>query len=138
MVPDRLTVAARPARTADVAESMAISASVLCLIHCLALPMLFASSPWLGRNLGLPFDAHLWVVLLAGPVSAWLLLKAASQQRIGVFIAGFAGLCALVLALVLPVSGPMEAVISTLGSLTLAAAHIANWMARHDHRQRGA
>ncbi|MDM7956630.1 MerC domain-containing protein [Blastomonas sp.] len=135
MTMDRLTATARPARTADVAEGVAISASILCLIHCLALPVLLAGSPWLSRTMDLPFDAHLWIVLLAGPVSAWLLSRAARQHRIGIFAAGIAGLGCLVLALILPVSEPMEAVISTLGSLMLASAHVANWMARHDQGQ---
>ncbi|MCG6113437.1 MAG: MerC domain-containing protein [Paracoccus sp.] len=136
MIPDSLAGAARPPRTADVAEGVAISASILCLIHCLALPLLLASSPWLSRKMDLPFDAHLWIVLIAGPVSAWLLLSAARQHRMGIFAAGAAGLGCLVLALVLPVSEPMEAVISTLGSLMLASAHVANWMARHDQGRR--
>ncbi|MFN3473325.1 MAG: MerC domain-containing protein [Blastomonas sp.] len=136
MITENVTAAARPARTVDVAEGVAISASILCLIHCLALPLLLASSPWLSRNMALPFDAHLWIVLLAGPVSAWLLLRAARQHRIGVFAVGLAGLGCLVLALILPVSQAMEAVISTLGSLMLASAHITNWMARHDHGPR--
>lgn len=52
-------------RPTDVAVGIAISASILCLIHRLAL-----------------------LVLIAGPVSALLLFRAACQRRIAVFGAG--------------------------------------------------
>ncbi|WP_439491054.1 MerC domain-containing protein [Blastomonas fulva] len=136
MIPSSLAGAVRAPKSADFAEGVAISASILCLIHCLALPLLLAGSPWLSHALALPFDMHLWIVLIAGPVSAWLLLTAARRQRIGVFIAGLAGLGALVLALVLPVPEPVETAMSTLGSLMLAGAHVGNWLARHGPGQR--
>ncbi|MBA4780405.1 MAG: MerC domain-containing protein [Blastomonas sp.] len=118
-------------KAADVAEGAAISASLLCLAHCLVLPLLLASAPALSQSLALPFDLHLWIVLLAGPVSLWILIRAAWQRRHGILLLGLCGLSLLMAALVLPVTERQEIVISSIGSLSLAFAHIANWLARH-------
>ncbi len=118
-------------KTTDLAEGVAITASLLCLAHCLLLPLLLAWSPTVSRTLDLPFDLHLWIVLLAGPVSLSILLKAARHKRLLVMSAGLTGLGLLVLALVLPVTEPMEVAISSTGSVLLAIAHLTNWFARH-------
>lgn len=118
-------------RTTDVAEGLAISASLLCLAHCLFLPLLLAWSPAVSRMLELPFDLHLWIVLLAGPVSLWLLVSAARQQRVFILAAGLTGLGLLIMALVFPVTEAGEIAMSSMGSVVLAAAHVANWLTRH-------
>lgn len=121
-------------RTTDVAEGLAIGASLLCLAHCLVLPLLLAWSPAVSRTLDLPIDLHMWIVLLAGPVSLWLLVSAARQQRVFILAAGLAGLGLLVMALVLPMTEIGEIAMSTTGSVLLAAAHVANWLTRHSRR----
>lgn len=118
-------------RTADFAEAAAIAASVLCLVHCLFLPLLLAWAPALSQSLELPFDLHLWIVLLAGPVSLGILIRAAQRRRHAILIIGLCGLGLLIAALLLPVTDGHEVVISSLGSLCLASAHLANWLARH-------
>ena len=118
-------------KATDLAEGLAITASLLCLAHCLFLPLVLAWSPALSRTFDLPFDLHLWIVLMAGPVSLMILLKAAKRHRLAIFAAGSAGLGLLVLALVLPVTERQEIAVSSIGSVLLAVAHLANWMARH-------
>jgi hypothetical protein len=115
----------------DLAEGLAITASLLCLAHCLFLPLVLAWSPALSRTFDLPFDLHLWIVLTAGPVSLMLLLKAAKRNLTAIVATGLAGLCLLVLALVLPVTGRQEIALSSFGSVLMAIAHLANWLARH-------
>lgn len=118
-------------RTSDLAEGLAISASILCLAHCLFLPLVLAWSPALSRTFELPFDLHLWIVLIAGPISLTILVRAAKRARMGILATGVAGLSLLVLALVLPVTDMQEIAISSIGSMLLATAHLANWTARH-------
>ncbi|WP_052129892.1 MerC domain-containing protein [Sphingomonas sp. 35-24ZXX] len=118
-------------RASDLAEGLAISASILCLAHCLFLPLVLAWSPALSRTFDLPFDLHLWIVLIAGPVSLTILVRAAKRARMGILVTGVAGLSLLVLALVLPVTDMQEIAISSIGSMLLAMAHLANWAARH-------
>jgi hypothetical protein len=118
-------------RASDLAEGLAISASILCLAHCLFLPLVLAWSPALSRTFDLPFDLHLWIVLIAGPISLTILVRAAKRARMGILATGVAGLSLLVLALVLPVTDMQEIAISSIGSMLLAMAHLANWAARH-------
>lgn len=118
-------------KTADLAEGAAIAASLLCLVHCLFLPVLLAWAPALSQSLELRFDLHLWIVLLAGPVSLAILIRAARHQRHAIMALGVFGLILLIAALTLPVSEGEEIVISSIGSLSLATAHLANWLARH-------
>lgn len=118
-------------RASDLAEGLAISASILCLAHCLFLPLVLAWSPALSRTFDLPFDLHLWIVLIAGPISLTILVSAAKRARMGILATGVAGLSLLVLALVLPVTDMQEIAISSIGSMLLAMAHLANWAARH-------
>lgn len=118
-------------RTADMAEGLAITASLLCLVHYLFLPLALAWSPAFSRAFDLPFDLHRWIVLIAGPVSLMILMKAAKQNRTAVFATGLLGLGLMVLALVLPLTGSAEVAISSLGSILLALAHVRNWLARH-------
>lgn len=118
-------------RASDLAEGLAISASILCLAHCLFLPLVLAWSPALSRTFDLPFDLHLWIVLIAGPISLTILVRAAKRARMGILATGVAGLSLLVLALVLPVTEMQEIAISSIGSMLLAMAHLANWAARH-------
>ncbi len=118
-------------RASDLAEGLAISASILCLAHCLFLPLVLAWSPALSRTFDLPFDLHLWIVLIAGPISLTILVRAAKRARMGILATGVAGLSLLVLALVLPVTDMQEIAISSIGSMLLATAHLANWTARH-------
>lgn len=118
-------------KTADMAEGAAITASLLCLVHCLVLPLLLAWAPAFSQHLELPFDLHLWIVLLAGPVSLGILIRAGRRRRPGIMAMGLCGLGLLIAALAFPVSETQETVISSMGSILLACAHLANWLARH-------
>lgn len=118
-------------KTADLAEGAAIAASVLCLVHCLFLPVLLAWAPALSQSLELRVDLHLWIVLLAGPISLAILIRAARHQRHAIMALGLFGLSLLIAALALPVTEGQEIVVSSIGSLSLAIAHLANWLARH-------
>ena len=60
-----------------------------------------------------------------------LLLTTFSARLYGLLLLGLCGLSLLMAALVLPVTERQEIVISSIGSLSLAFALIANWLARH-------
>lgn len=110
-------------------DSLAIGASTLCLIHCLALPILIVAVPTLATFLALPEAFHLWAFALAVPTS--LLAMAAGRRRHGqrrpVLLAAV-GL-ALLGAGALLVEGAAETVLTVAGGLTLAVAHALNWRA---------
>lgn len=121
---------------ADWIERAALSASTLCLIHCLALPLLFAALPALSGVLALPEDVHLFILLFAVPSSLLALLAGRTGHGADYpLAAGSIGLILLATA-ILPLFAVYETPITVGGSLMLASAHVMNWRlrhARHDH-----
>ncbi len=129
------TIVPNPLQT-DAAEGFAIGGALLCLVHCLLLPLLLAWTPTLGQALDPQIDLHLWLVMIVGPVSAWLLLSVVRHHRLVLLSAGFAGLGLLILALIVPVTARQETLMSVTGSSLLAATHAINWALRRRHRHR--
>lgn len=110
-------------------DGFAVAASVVCMVHCLALPLLLALLPVLSGTLVEGEGFHLLVLALAVPTSAFALW--ASRNRGGSnapLLAGAAGLVLLALALL--AGEAAERAITLAGSLLLAGAHMANWRAR--------
>ena len=96
-------------------DGAAIGASLLCLIHCIGLPILFALLPALA-TIGLPSSEslHLILLLTAIPVSALALV-------------GALGLAGLAAGLAFDSVPGAETALTVAGSLALASAHIGNW-----------
>lgn len=115
----------------DWLDGLSVGASFLCLIHCLALPILIAALPALARALDLREGFHLLV--LAGAIPASAIALKGGHRRHGALVPVFAGIAGLVLMTVgaLFVSRvATETALTVTGSLLLAGAHIANWRLR--------
>lgn len=117
----------------DWVERAAIGASLLCMAHCLALPLLIAALPAFSSALSLPKDLHRWIIAFAIPMA----LVALTQGRvrhgsIGPMVGGLLGLALLAAGAWLADSEAAETPLTVLGSLSLAIGHIANWRMRHD------
>ncbi|MFM7403418.1 MAG: MerC domain-containing protein [Erythrobacter sp.] len=114
---------------------LGIGLSLLCLVHCLALPLLVASLPLVALD-ALPealrenewFHAALIVpvVLVSGPV---LLRGHPGGLRTGLVLAGFA---ALIGALFVD-SEAGEKIMTVCGAALLMSAHVARLRAVHRH-----
>jgi hypothetical protein len=121
-------------RHADWVERAAIGASMLCLVHCLALPLLLAALPALSGVLHLPESIHLWILLFAIPSSLLALLSGRAGHGLSYPIAiGVAGLILLGIGAIPLSRSAFETPVTVAGSLMLAAAHILNWRLRHTH-----
>ena len=127
--------AARP-RLADLA-GLALSAT--CLIHCLALPMLLLLAPAIGHWIALPEGTHAAILLLALP-AAYVAMRGGwhRHRRPAPMVIAAVGLALLALGLaahegLIAASDPESAdrLLTSMGALTLAAAHIANWRLSH-------
>jgi len=117
---------------ADWVERAALSASALCLIHCLALPFLLAALPMLAATVALPVDLHVAILIFAVPSSLVALVLGQRGHRAATpLIAGIVGLGLLSLGALAFGSTAAETPVTVAGSLTLAAAHLANWRLRH-------
>ncbi len=113
-------------------DASAVGLSALCLVHCLALPALALLLPVLGIWAQAEW-VHVAFVLIAAPVAvlsfvdlstrrprSWR-LAAMAVVGLGLMIAG---------ALEIPTAAD-ERVLTVVGGVLLAAAHIANWRRRH-------
>lgn len=118
-------------------DAAAIALSMLCLVHCLALPIAISLLPAATHLLDVPEEVHAILFLVAAPISAYaisagyrrhgfllpMLIAAAALGLIG--LGAFGGLSVL-----------LETGVSVAGSLLLVAAHVANLRASSSPRWR--
>ncbi|MEE4301171.1 MAG: MerC domain-containing protein [Pseudomonadales bacterium] len=108
----------------NLADGAAIGISLLCLVHCLALPTLIALAPWLIPGFLVDESFHLAAVLIALPVSAIALASSLRARPTVVVLAGL-GL-ALLLTGAFVEEETLEVSITVCGALLVASAHIRN------------
>lgn len=115
----------------DGLDSLAVGASIACLVHCLLLPILFALLPAASAFLRMPESFHVAAFLLAIPASA-LAMRAGYRQHSVVLPAAFAlvGLIVLGVGALGGLGFLLEAGTSVIGSLLLAFGHLSNWRLR--------
>lgn len=107
-----------------------IAMSFLCLVHCLALPVLIALLPALASVLAVPEQFHLVMVCFAAPTSAIALWTGRARHRASwPVVLGGCGIALLFVGAVL-VEGWSEVALTVAGSLALAGAHLVNWSKR--------
>ncbi len=112
-------------------DGLAVGASVICLIHCLALPIVIAALPALAARLDLGEGFHLAVLAFALPVSAVALGEGWRRHRgLTPLFVGAAGLVLLAAGLAFEEWVAVETGVTVAGSLLLAGAHVANWRGR--------
>ncbi len=119
------------ARKDDLIEGIAVGATIACLVHCLALPLLIAALPVVSDVLPIPAHFHLVALALAIPATAGALFAGYRRHRLAApLIAGTIGLALLALGATEWGETPLETPVTVLGSLAIAAAHLANWRFR--------
>lgn len=108
-------------------DGAAIGLSTLCIVHCLALPLLAATSPLVANLAGAEW-LHRGLVLIATPIS----LLALSRIQGGPFTLAFGGLVSVGLSLLFlgafvePLHD-FETVFTVCGALVLSVAHFIRW-----------
>lgn len=119
----------------DWVERAAMSASLLCLVHCLALPFLLAALPALATIIPLSESFHLWVLAFAVPASAIALLSGMTRHGTTWLLApGTIGLTLLASGAIPFGTTRWETPLTIVGSLILAGTHLLNWRLRHAAR----
>lgn len=120
----------------DWMERVAIGASLLCLIHCLALPIAIAMLPALANVMPIPEEAHVWLLGFVVPAAGLALLSGyRSHHDIRPLLAGSSGLALLAAAALLLPETAWDTLLTALGSLTIVSAHVLNWALRHACRR---
>ncbi len=107
----------------------AVSASGLCLVHCLALPLVIAALPTLGGAVA-GGTTH-WVLLaFALPVSLWVLTREPWPEGRTPLLLGAAGLSLMTLGVALYEGHSAETWLTVAGVTLVAAAHVVRWRRR--------
>lgn len=124
-----------------ITDKAAIGVSLVCAIHCLALPTLLILLPSIAV-LQLNHEAfHFWMVAAVIPSSLYALTMGCKQhKRYRVFLLGAIGLSLLVLALALGESriGEMgEKILTAIGSIFVALGHWFNYRLCHQKEAEG-
>ena len=115
-------------RKSEWLDRAAVLLSFLCLLHCLALPLIVAGLPLLAKS----FDDHLHaqVLVVVMPLSIVALgLGFRHHRKAWIVWAGVAGLAILVAGATIAHNyyGPrVDTVVTVIGSIVLAVAHFYN------------
>ncbi|WP_293643732.1 MerC family mercury resistance protein [Sphingopyxis sp. RIFCSPHIGHO2_12_FULL_65_19] len=128
-----------PAARPRLADLMGLALSLSCLLHCLALPLLLLLAPALSRWIALPEGVHAAILMLALPAAAIAMRDGwRRHRRIVPAMLAAAGLGLLALGLLahegwMAAADPEAAdrMLTSMGALVLAAAHLLNWRWRH-------
>ena len=115
-------------RTSSLADGAAISVSLLCLLHCLAVPVALTVAPWIVPGFLADERFHDVAVLVALPISAFALANVLATRPGLVLLAGI-GLCALTAGAFVE-SEVTERALTTVGAIAIALAHLRNFMSR--------
>ena len=114
-------------------DGVAIGASLLCLIHCLALPAVVLLLPTLGVFLAVPEEFHLWALGVAVPTSILALTTGYRRHRwLTPTLIVAPGIILLALGALVAPSEWLETALTVPGAILLALGHALNWRAlRH-------
>ena len=112
-------------------DGFAVTASMLCLVHCLVLPILLIALPVLATMLAVPeaFHAVAFAVALPTSILAMASGHARHLRRVPAILAG-TGLVLLGLGAFAVDGEAAERIVTSVGATTLAIAHVLNWRAR--------
>lgn len=106
-------------------DGAAIGLSGLCLVHCLALPVLAALLP-LAANLSHAEWLHPLFLALAAPISVFALARSGAWRRPSMVVLAVAGLGLMAAGAFAPMAEWAEAGLTSLGGLMLAGVHLLN------------
>lgn len=119
------------AKMSSVLDSVAVGLSGLCLVHCLALPLLIALFPLLGASLIDHETFHQLILIAVIPTTAISLGAGYRRHRHApVAVLGIIGVAALVFAafaLHTLHAHYLETWVTVAGGLTIASAHVGNF-----------
>ncbi|MEO0369636.1 MAG: MerC domain-containing protein [Pseudomonadota bacterium] len=112
-------------------DRLAIGFSLVCIIHCLVLPLLLVAVPALGASFFADEQFHFWLVFAVIPTSLYSLsLGCRRHHRNMVLVLGLIGIGLLLVGLAaedLSLGEWGERSFTVLGALFVAAAHIRNF-----------
>ncbi|CAM8644129.1 MULTISPECIES: MerC domain-containing protein [Sphingobium] len=125
---DRQKIGQSLPRRIALLDGLAVCASSLCTLHCLALPLLFALLPAVASRVDPGESFHLVMLALAAPTSLFALARGWRRHRARSLLPfGVAGLGLMAMGALAAKGAIAEAAWTVAGSTLLAGAHILNW-----------
>lgn len=119
-------------RITSTLDKFSVSASALCAIHCLFLPLLVGAFPALGATIFGKEAFHVWLLWLVIPSSLIALsMGCRAHKDVWVAILGVIGLIALICAAALGhdfLGETGERSMTLVGASAIAAGHIRNFV----------
>lgn len=117
-------------------DGAAIAASFACLVHCLALPVLFILIPTAAAFVGLPESFHRWALAFALVTSGIAMAMGVARHRaLAPVLWAVLGLALIAFGVLLAPSAPIETIATVIGALALAIGHALNWRAAAERDQ---
>lgn len=118
--------------TPSLLDASAVTLSSLCLLHCLALPLLASLLPLFGAWSKAEW-VHVLFVALAAPLTGFALWRAQRRRPLprGLWLLASAGLTGLAAGAAGWPQASAETPLTVAGSLMLAGAHLWNTARRH-------
>lgn len=116
-------------------DGVAVSASLVCLVHCLALPVLVASLPALGLLATHEALVHWTLLALAVPVGLFALGRGRHAAGPVPLLVGLSGFGLMAAGVGLFHDSPLETSLTVVGVMLVAIAHTANWVAARGQKQ---
>ncbi len=111
-----------------------MSASLLCLVHCLALPFLLLLLPGVVGLFAQSEAFHYAALALVAPAAlAAFCLGYRHHRAPAPALLGLIGICCLAIAILPGVGDDTEVALTVAGSLALLVGHMINWRLR-SHR----
>jgi hypothetical protein len=114
------------------ADVLAVSLSVLCILHCLLLPIMVITIPSMASLFFVHEAFHAWMVMTVIPVSAMALYSGWKEHRVvKIGAIGFMGLLLLSCAAFLGhdfLSESSEVFLTVIGTTVITLAHIWNYV----------
>jgi len=109
-------------------DSSAISLSGLCLLHCVLTTLIIPVFPMIASSFIADEMVHLWLFLLACPLSVFALsIGWRLHGKIRFFLMGMLGLSLMGGALIHGISEAWETTLTTSGVIVLALSHFGNY-----------
>lgn len=122
-------------------DRIAIALSAVCIVHCLAVPLLAAVLPIAFASFGAEAHFHEWMLWVVVPTSVFgFALGVRYHRRFGIAALGMAGLGIVAVAALVAHAYWLwwqELLLSVFGSVLLVAAHWRNFVEvrrAHTHR----
>ncbi|TQV71084.1 MerC domain-containing protein [Aliikangiella marina] len=115
----------------SLSDKSAIGLSLLCLLHCLGIPLLLVIAPSIAILQLNDELFHLWMVLAVLPISIYAVTSGCKKHK-KFYLMGVVGCGLLFLVLALSVGALFlgktgEVILTTIGSLVIAYGHFKNF-----------